>query len=123
MRSHVGGHILRNEIGTSRMCGFCGKDACETRMKSSRKGTKTFISVESSDCPFYFDYGRSKAFNKKKNPTTNRIVACSVQGCKSLIWIYNLEKHFTEKHVGVDFSENFISQEEYRHVSSLYFFY
>ena len=120
MRSHVGGHILRNEIGTSRMCGFCGKDACETRMKSSRKGTKTFISVESSDCPFYFDYGRSKAFNKKKNPTTNRIVACSVQGCKSLIWTYNLEKHFTEKHVGVDFSENFISQEEYRHVSSLY---
>ena len=66
------------------MCGFCGKDVCETRMKSSRNCTKTFISVESSDCPFYFDYGRSKAFNKKKNPITNRIVACSVKGCKSL---------------------------------------
>ena len=85
----------------------------------SGRRTKTFISVESSDCPFYFDYGRSKAFNKKTNPTTNRIVACSVKGCKSLIWTYNLEKHFTEKHVGVDFSEKIISQEEYRHVSSL----
>ena len=84
MRSHVGGHILRNEIGTSRICGFCSKDAYETRMKSSRKGTKTFILVESSDFSFYFDYGRSKAFSKKKNPSINRIVACSVKGCKSL---------------------------------------
>ena len=78
------------------MCGFCGKDVCETRMKSSRNCTKTFISVESSDCPFYFDYGRSKAFNKKKNPITNRIVACSVKGCKSLIWTYNLKIYFPE---------------------------
>ena len=117
MRSHVGGHILRDEMGTSRTCGFCGQDACETRVKSSRKGPKTFISVEESDCPYFFDYGRVKVFNKKKNSTTNRITAFSVKGCKSLVWIYNMKKHFTEKHGDYDFSEDFISQEEFMHVS------
>lgn len=68
------------------------KDACETRMKSSRKGIKTFISVESSDCPYFFDFGRLKPFIKKKTPSTNRIVSCSVKDCKSLIWIYNMKK-------------------------------
>ena len=65
------------------------------------------------------DSGLMTPLHRIKNPTTNQIIACSVKGCKSLIWTYNMEKHFTEKHVGVDFSENFISQEEYRHVSSL----
>ena len=118
MRSHVAGHHIRDKIGTSRTCGFCGKDACETKMKSSRKGNKTFFSVEASYCPYFFDYWRSKAFNRKNNQTTNRIVSCSVKGCKSLMWIYNKKKHFIEKH-DVVFSEDLISREEFEHVSKL----
>ena len=85
MRSHVGGHILKDEIGTSRTCGFCGED----KIKTSKKLNKVFYSLEDSDCP----YGRIKVFNKKKNRCTNRIAGCSVKGCKSIVWIYHMEKN------------------------------
>ena len=66
MRKHIGKHILLGDIGSCRTCGFCGKDKCDNKLKVSRKKGNTFCTIESSDCPFYFDYGKSKVFNKKK---------------------------------------------------------
>ena len=65
--------MLVNEIGTSRTCGFCGKDSCEAKIKTSKKLNKVFYSLEDSDCPHVFDW--IKVFNKKKTHVPIRLSA------------------------------------------------
>ena len=62
--------------------------------------------------------GRSKAFSKKKNPTTNRIVACDVKDCKSLVCVYNMKKHYMQKHEEVEAPE-MITSAEFEYISGL----
>ena len=60
------------------------------------------FTFDDSDCIYFFDYGRSKKFNKRSNTCTNRFDRCSVDGCISEIWKYNFRDHVLEKHPEVD---------------------
>ena len=119
MRCHVGSHILHNEIGTSRTCGFCGKESCDVKMKTSKKQGKPFYTLEDTDCPYFYDYGRVKVFKKKSNPCTNRVVGCCIKECKSMVWTYNMGKHYIEKHDGDDVPTDLFTAAEREYVSSL----
>ena len=113
MRCHIGTHILRNELDGPNICGFCGRDTCSIIMKkTSKKGAKQFFGIESCDCDYYFDYGRSKKINKKTNPCTNHIERCPMKGCFSNVWIYNYAIHFDEKHNGEMFPAEMVIAEE-----------
>ena len=65
---------------------------------SSKKAGKQFNKIDQTDCSYYFDYGKAKKFNKKKNPCTKRILRCPMEKCLSNVWLYNLASHYEEKH-------------------------
>ena len=100
MRCHIGVHILKGNIkdDLDKICGFCSGLHCETVLKHSRKKGIDYFSIESSDCHCYSDYGKTKKFNKKTNPCTNRYTRCPVKKCLSNVWIYNYEHHHNKKH-------------------------
>ena len=64
-----------------------------------------------SDRGYYFDYGKLSAKPSRNNPCTNRLVHCSVNECKQVVWSYNMEAHFESKHVDVP-SDIVITQAE-----------
>jgi hypothetical protein len=119
MRMHIGVHILKNDIIGNNICGFCGRvDTCEVTMKaSSKKGPKKIYTIEESDCHYTYTYGRSKKFNKKTNPCTNRVERCPIESCLSNVWNYNFLEHLEDKHVGVECPEELkISEAEKKHL-------
>ena len=116
MRCHVAAHILKGEVRVppgelDRVCGFCSGLNCDTSLKISRKGGKEYSSIDRSDCSYYFDYGKTKKFNKKTNPCTNRFIRCPMKNCVSNIWTYNYEHHHERKHLDEDVPEIMVISE------------
>lgn len=114
MRKHVAVHILNGDL-SGNICGFCGKkDLCMVTMKAtSKKGAKKIYTLAESDCVYTYMYGRSKKFNKKSNPCTNRVERCPINECLSNVWKYNFPKHITDKHVDfVDIPEEMLISED-----------
>ena len=113
MRCHVGAHILKDEVKGERdkICGFCSGTECETVLKVSKKSGQEYYSIQKSDCPYWIDYGRTKKFNKKKNPCTNRYIRCPIKKCLSYIWTYNYKYHHEKKHSGEEISSTMVISE------------
>ena len=94
---------------------FCGRDSCSvTLKKTSKKGGQEFFGIDKCDCSYFYQYSRSKKFNKKTNPCTNRIERCSIKGCLSNVWLYNFEHHFEEKHQNKEYPTNMVIDEAER---------
>ena len=102
MRLHVGMHILKEDIVDINTCGFCGRNVCSVKLKGTRGRSQMFYKIQDCDCPFYYDYGKTKKFNKKSNPCTNRFLPCPIEGCLSEVWMYNFRQHFEVKHSDMD---------------------
>ena len=103
MRAHIAIHILHKDLVGSDICGFCGRDTCTNKCKTkSKKGGIPIFTFDQTDCIYFFDYGRSKVFNKRSNICTNRFDQCPVDGCITEIWKYNFSEHLIEKHPDVD---------------------
>ena len=91
------------------VCGFCGRDSFSvTLKKTSKKGGQEFFGINKCDCSNFYQYSRSKKFNKKTNPCTNRIERCSINDCLSNVWLYNFEHHFEEKHQNKEYATNMV---------------
>jgi len=114
MRLHIGIHILKRDLTGASVCGFCGRNGCLTTMhRTSKKGPNEVYTLDKSDCASFYRYNRSKKFNSKTNPCTNRMERCPVNGCLADVWKYNFSIHFYEKHQGKEFpSKMVISDEE-----------
>ena len=110
MRVHVSAHIVRGDISGHDLCGFCGKEGCKNEVAVTHKSSQKMYKISKSDCAYYFDNGRKKAFGKN-NRSTNRLMACKVTGCSSAVWVYNLPKHYEVKHPDLDVPDT-ISEEE-----------
>ena len=109
MRLHVAKHILDGGLSGPKTCGFCGQQTCEIKLKNSSRGKgKTFFKISEWDCPYYFQYGAAKKFNKRNNPCTNIIQRCPISGCLTDVWKYNFQAHFQEKHDGEEYPENMV---------------
>ena len=96
MRVHVASHIMHDDISGLDVCGFCGKEGCDTQVTfTSKKSNNKFFKISQSDyCAYNFDYVKKKAYGKN-NRSTNRLIYCEVRGCTSVVWMYNLSKHYT----------------------------
>ena len=102
MRTHIGLHIIQGDIETQNkdiICGFCGMKCSSILVKTSRGKSKVYYGKIESDCCYYFDYGKLSAKPSRNNPCTNRLVHCSVNECKQVVWSYNMEAHFESKNV------------------------
>ena len=120
-RCHIAQHILKAELFGVNVCGFCGRDSCSVTLKKSpKKGGQEFFGIDKCDCIYFYQYSRSKKFNKKTNPCTNRIERCSIKGCLSNVWLYNFEHHFEENHQNKEYPTNMVIDEaERRHLLNL----
>ena len=120
MRVHVGCHIMKGQLHGSNICGFCGRSVCTIKLVgSSHKTAKTYYKIDRCDCPYFFEYGRAKKFNKKTNLCTNRFVRCPIEGCLSDVWTYNFSDHFNDKHRDENFPEIMnIEEKEKRHMKT-----
>ena len=93
-------HILKGDISSHNLCGFCGKEGCDIKIKiTSKKGNKRFFKIIRWDCPYYDDYGKKRVYGKN-NRTSNHLMFCGVKDCTSVIWLFNIEKHYEVKHNG-----------------------
>ena len=95
MRTHVGRHILGDEC-VADACGFCGGNACTTKLLCNGQGK--LVSVILTSCPLEptnVHWGAmAKAF--ARNPCTNRPMHCTL--CKATVWLYGMKMHFDAKH-------------------------
>ena len=70
-------------------------------VKTSRGKSKDYYGKIENECKYYFDYGKVGTKPSRNNPCTNRLVHCSVQECKQVVWSYNMEAHFEVKHTEI----------------------
>ncbi|KAF9226104.1 hypothetical protein BS17DRAFT_878794 [Gyrodon lividus] len=115
LRSHMGGHILRAQMGASDenikvpvsdvdLCGFCGQASHPVRLtKEGRK--RTF--QPSSSCPFTVAFSLGAAANSTKtSPLTNIPIRCTLcppsSGDRSVFWKYNMPHHINTAHSSRD---------------------
>ena len=114
MREHVAHHIVKGDLQKSHsLCGFCGRDGlCELQIKwTSRSGSSNYFNIQDCSCPYYYAYGKKKAFSKS-NHTCNRLLACEVKDCKSVVWAYNTAQHYEAKHPNAEVPQTAISADE-----------
>ena len=112
MLCHVGTHILQDDVNGPNVCGFCGRDVCVIKLKkTSKKKSKQFYGIEEYDCEYYYNYGKTKKFNKIRNPCTNRVLPCPVGKCLSIVWVYNYQQHFNEKHANEEYPKEMLIEE------------
>ena len=101
MRAHVGKHILDGECKDSQPCGFCGRGACSNRLADpTKRGGKKFYSKVLSNCPYYIDIKKRAKKSSIRYPCTNYLDKCPL--CNADIWKYNIPKHYTDMHQGVE---------------------
>ncbi|EIW60546.1 uncharacterized protein TRAVEDRAFT_45796 [Trametes versicolor FP-101664 SS1] len=111
MRSHVGTHILRSQVGISEPlltrkpgpshpCGFCGLSGCSIALRSA--GKKMEIR---SNCKYHYDFSYNAALRSTANgPSTNVPVHCPIcpidpgTQLPPSYWRYNLEDHIHHDH-------------------------
>ena len=109
MRSHIGKHLLLQEIPqTADTCGFCGLNGCNMSVVS---GTGNFIGPVSIDCKYFCKFNFATASKtSQQSPCSNRPMTCSI--ClDTFVWSYNMNTHYAAFHAGVKTS-NLISQTE-----------
>ena len=102
MRSHVASHILnkdKNIIQDENLCGFCGT-VCGNFI-SIIKGTGS-SSFTSSTCDYNYKISlQNSKKSSQRNPSSNFPVICKI--CQQIIWLYNMEYHFSNKHSNLNF--------------------
>ena len=76
-------------------------------LSSSKKDSEPVYTLDTSDCEYFYAYGRSKKFTKRSNHCTNRFTRCPVYGCISDIWKNNFENHLLVKHPDLIIDEGF----------------
>ena len=115
MRSHVASHILnidKNIIQDENLCGFCGT-VCGNFI-SIIKGTG-LSSFTSSTCDYNYKISlQNSKKSSQRNPSSNFPVICKI--CQQIIWLYNMEYHFSNKHSNL----NFIDYKEYHFLNTLF---
>ncbi|KIJ08456.1 hypothetical protein PAXINDRAFT_88831, partial [Paxillus involutus ATCC 200175] len=114
LRSHMGGHILRAQMGikedhliaqassiaTVDPCGFCGQSGHPVRLvKESKK--HTFQPSSSCSLAITFSLGAA-ATSSKNSPSTNAPIRCSIcpatSGDRAVVWKYNMPHHLGTVH-------------------------
>ena len=77
----------------------CGKATCNINLvnSSKKKGYKKFKAESHCEYAINFDL-RSAANMTKGMPCCNRPIFCEFQGCKRVIWSYNMDIHYSEAH-------------------------
>ncbi|KIK73647.1 hypothetical protein PAXRUDRAFT_585015 [Paxillus rubicundulus Ve08.2h10] len=113
LRSHMGGHILRAQMGVLEdnvkvavsevdPCGFCGQSGHRVRLvKEGRKWTFQ----PSSTCPFTVPFSLGAAANSTKaSPSTNAPIRCTLcpssSGDRGVVWKYNMAHRISTVHSG-----------------------
>ena len=110
MRCHVGIHILKEEL-TDR-CGFCGLVGCHSSLKkTSRQGNKIYYKT-TSNCPYFFNWGRAPKKCTQRNKCTNHLIRCVI--CGADIWKYNLPAHYELLHIDTELSAELCIEEKER---------
>ena len=110
MRSHVGKHIVNNDIGGEKICGFCGKEGCKSVLAKSSSGRGKAFTTPSSDCLYFYAYKQLGKKATRYTPCINRVTTCPV--CNVYTWTYNLLAHYKNAHPDEDTNAVKIPDEE-----------
>ena len=112
MRSHVGAHILSDNL--QYRCGFCGgpNGNCENKLIiSSKKKGKSFYKVSSICHNKILNLKKPDALSRR-NKCTNHVLMCP--RCSSTQWKYNLPEHFADSHKEFDIPIDLIISDKER---------
>ncbi len=103
MRTHVGYHILNNDVIKSQdTCGFCGIVGCKIySTKTSGFGSRKTLGPNSNCSHFYGFSLKAAAKMTESSPCTNRPVKCDL--CEQIYWSYNIQYHFDIMHANPSF--------------------
>jgi hypothetical protein len=109
MRTHVGYHILNNDVVKSQdICGFCGIVGCKIELsKTSGFGTRKTLGPTSNCSHFYGFSLKAAAKISERSPCTNRPVRCDL--CEQIYWSYNIEHHYEIMHANPSVSTSQIA--------------